>query len=257
MESIKNIAIIGSGNVAGFLAQNLSSRQFKIAQIISRNADTGQKLSQLVNATYSTSYALNNDIDLVVICVPDNQIERCVKEIADTDAIVCHCAGSIHIDVLNRFKNNGVLYPLQSISEKLSSGEFEIPFLIEASADDILVQLKGLLDIMGYGNTVVSSKDRLNYHLAAVFTNNFTNAMVLAADQIIDSHHLNPELLKPLLFQTFERLKIVTAKVAQTGPARRNDLITIQKHLELLKNDTRLQEIYSNISDYITLKFRP
>jgi hypothetical protein len=80
--------------------------------------------------------------------------------------------------------------------------------------------------------------------------------MIMATEEISEKGHLDFSLLKPLISQTFEKLKEVSATDTQTGPAKRDDLITINKHLELLKNDHELAEIYRHISYYISEKFK-
>jgi predicted short-subunit dehydrogenase-like oxidoreductase (DUF2520 family) len=45
------------------------------------------------------------------------------------------------------------------------------------------------------------------------------------------------------------------AEKALTGPARRGDMETINKHLELLKNDREENEIYKMLTNYITNKY--
>jgi hypothetical protein len=40
-------------------------------------------------------------------------------------------------------------------------------------------------------------------------------------------------------------------KAAQTGPAKRKDTVVMQKHLELLKNNKELKQVYTLLSDLI------
>lgn len=256
MNTIRNIAIIGSGNVANFMAFRFFSSGFHVLQVISRNEDSGRKLAMTVSAEYSSVYKLDERVELALINVSDDQIPDVVKNIGNTEAMVCHTAGSIGIDVMSGCKRYGVLYPLQSISEKLSQDTRDIPFLIEASSPDGLKTLKGILDILGFRSSEADSHLRLHYHLAAVFVNNFTNAMVVAAEEIAQRDGLDFSLLKPLLFQTFEKLKLAPPSENQTGPARRNDMITIQKHMDLLKDDPVLAGIYRSATEYISRKFR-
>ncbi len=59
------------------------------------------------------------------------------------------------------------------------------------------------------------------------------------------------ELLKPLIAETTAKALDISPLAAQTGPAARGNLKVIEKHLELLKDDPRLQEIYRMISKSI------
>jgi hypothetical protein len=51
-------------------------------------------------------------------------------------------------------------------------------------------------------------------------------------------------LLVPLINDVAERIEIYEPESMQTGPAIRYDAITIQKHLQLLSNQSQLKNIY-------------
>jgi hypothetical protein len=53
------------------------------------------------------------------------------------------------------------------------------------------------------------------------------------------------KLLIPLIQETALRIEHMSPAAAQTGPAMRNDLTTIQKHMELLEEYPQLKEFYS------------
>jgi hypothetical protein len=59
------------------------------------------------------------------------------------------------------------------------------------------------------------------------------------------------EVLKPLIQETFIKAFEEGPENSQTGPAIRNDKITVRKHLELLSFDRDLQRIYRDISKSI------
>lgn len=256
MSSIQNISIIGSGNTATFFAKKLVESGFKIIQIIGRNETTAKSLAQLINACYSKEYIIENNVDLVLICVSDHQIESCVKAIADScPAIVCHCAGSVDLAILNKFERHGVVYPLQTLSHSTIINELEVPFLIEANSNDSLDSLNELIVKLGYNPTVVSSLIRLKYHLSAVFANNFTNALLMAVEELSNKDQLNFDLFRPLIKRTIDKIDGLSPTMAQTGPAKRADLSTINLHLELLKNEPQLLAVYKAITAFIQSKY--
>jgi hypothetical protein len=75
--------------------------------------------------------------------------------------------------------------------------------------------------------------------------------MRIVADEILKSNEIDTDILNPLTLETSNKLKYLSSKDAQTGPALRNDLKTIKKHLNLLKG-TGYEEIYKTISSKIT-----
>ena len=62
--------------------------------------------------------------------------------------------------------------------------------------------------------------------------------------------------LKPLIAETINKSLEIGPTKAQTGPARRGDLEILDKHMESLKKDEPLQEIYRLISQHILDKYQ-
>jgi predicted short-subunit dehydrogenase-like oxidoreductase (DUF2520 family) len=152
---------------------------------------------------------------------------------------------------LNTFDNYGVVYPLQSLSKVTPVDEIEVPFLIESNKPEVLEAIQSIIKALGFKSDLADSKVRLNYHLAAVFANNFTNAMLIAVEQLSHSNQLDFNLFRPLIKRTIEKIELLKPIEAQTGPALRNDLVTINKHLALLKDNPELLSVYKTITNFI------
>ncbi len=59
-------------------------------------------------------------------------------------------------------------------------------------------------------------------------------------------------LLLPLIENTLLKIKTISPAEAQTGPAKRKDTKTIEKHLQMLEDKPQLQELYKKLSALIT-----
>jgi predicted short-subunit dehydrogenase-like oxidoreductase (DUF2520 family) len=117
--------------------------------------------------------------------------------------------------------------------------------------------LKKLNEQLGLDCRVLNSEHRANLHLSAVFANNFVNACMIACQEILKNNEgANFQDLLPIINQTVEKLKNASALDCQTGPARRNDGLTMKKHLDYLKSNPYEQQLYLNISQYIQQKTR-
>ena len=79
--------------------------------------------------------------------------------------------------------------------------------------------------------------------------------MYLIAEEILSRHDLPFDILKPLIYQTALKVNNQNPEKTQTGPAKRNDLELIEKHLSLLKETPEYYEIYKIISKNIVDKF--
>ena len=77
--------------------------------------------------------------------------------------------------------------------------------------------------------------------------------MLFQAKAILDAEGIDFNLLKPLSKETIEKAFFMMPELAQTGPARRNDLRTMDAHLEKLKGNPELSALYKQISESIKL----
>ena len=248
MKGIKSISIIGTGNVAFHLGKELAKNGIKIDFVYGRNESKAIELANLLNSFPSKS--INNiDSDLILVCVSDDALNEIISQIS-VDMRVAYTSGSVEISSISRKENIGVIYPLQTFSKNKDVNLFEVPFLLEADTSEFAQELFDLAWLLSRKVLFVSSSERKNYHLAAVWVNNFTNHLVYQAKNILEKEQLNWELLLPLLSETVEKIKKVDPYEAQTGPARRNDQQTIIAHETMLFGFQK--EIYSLLSKSIT-----
>lgn len=247
------ISVIGSGNIAWHLSHALDKSGHVIDQVISRNELHAKELAEKFGAFYSNRLeSVNPGVDVVLICVSDDQIESVVSGLPFTQAIVAHTCGSQPIDILSGpSKNTGIFYPLQSFSKTRKVDMLKVPFLLEASNNTSLRSLETLADSISNHVTFADSATRLKYHLSAVFANNFVNHLFDLADRFLSKNNLDFNVLKPIILETAAKVQDMTPRDAQTGPAKRGDRHTIEKHLELLKDDPKLAELYNFLSNNI------
>jgi hypothetical protein len=92
-------------------------------------------------------------------------------------------------------------------------------------------------------------------HIAAVFAGNYTNLMYSIADEILTGNNLPYSALHPLIAETAKKAIALKPNDVQTGPARRNDKSTIQKHLKLLEKQPDIALIYQHLADTIIKKY--
>lgn len=247
-----NIVIIGAGNLATNLANALFINNIKIIQIISKSLQNAELLAKKVNSKFSDSIDNIEKAHLVFICTPDAIIEEICETSKLKNKFVVHTAGSVSMDILKKCSiNHGVFYPLQTFN-KLDLVDFSnIPICIEASNEQTKSILKNIAKLISKNVYSINSEQRLKLHIAAVFTNNFINHIMALTNNFIKEENINKNILKPLLGKTFENILTKEPSVIQTGPAIRNDQITINKHLSSLKNNPDLKDLYQEITDSI------
>jgi hypothetical protein len=226
MKGIKSMSIIGTGNVAFHLGNSFVERGIPIVSVYGRNPSKSKELANLWKCTVIESIS-EIETDFVLVCVTDYSVEEVISQIP-IGCKIAFTSGSIDLSSFSERKNTGVFYPLQTFSKEKSVNIVEVPMLIEADSSDFAHELFDLACGVSRNVHFASSVERKKYHLAAVWANNFTNHLVYSAKNYLDSENLNWQILMPLLKETVDKLNYLSPYDAQTGPARRNDLLTIK-----------------------------
>ncbi len=243
------VVVIGAGNVAQHLISAfLKSNQINLLQVLARDT---KKLSHLLDFEYLTSdFHQLKDADLYIIAVSDSAIEEVSNAIPFENKLVVHTSGSMPMAILNSKNRKGVFYPLQTFSKTKSVNFKEIPICLEAENESDLKTVEILAKEVSNAVYIVNSEQRKALHVAAVFVSNFTNHLYQIGENICRENNLPFDLLKPLILETADKIISLPPKEAQTGPAKRNDTITINSHLNFLKEENQI-EIYKLLTKSI------
>jgi len=246
------LSIIGSGNVATHLGNALFQAGIDITNVVSRNPKHASELAKKLNASVCSLDELPGH-QMVLICVSDDAIVEVLEQLP-SNTPVAYSSGAVEISDLPHREQLGVFYPLQTLSKGKSADISEVPILIEANNASFCRELASLGQKISNSVHEIDSQQRAHLHVAAVWINNFTNHMVYQAQQITDQHQLDYSLLLPLLKETVKKLETQTPLDAQTGPARRGDQQTIEKHKKALEGDAR--QLYELITKSIQQTYR-
>ncbi len=244
-----DIVIIGSGNIAWCYGQQLRLNGHVVQQVISRQEAHAQALGEMLNAAYTTDLlSINMEADVYLLAVSDDALAGLNDELRLGRRMVAHTAGAVPLSAISRISTHtGVVYPLQSI-RKENKNYPEIPIIIEASNDETLRRLQSLAQSISPKVSVVDSAQRLQFHLAAVLANNFTNHLVTLSKTFCQDHGLDFGLLQPIIRETFDRLERFGPEHVQTGPALRGDQHTLALHESLLEDNPPLKAVYQVLS---------
>ena len=238
------IALIGTGNLAIHLVHAFETcNATQLVQWIGRK-NTPPK--QNLNTPYFTQYQQNIDVDLCLIAVTDDAISSIAEQLINSDVLVAHTAGAVSINELKSIKRKGIFYPLQSFKETIPVDWSTVPICIEATNSEDVELLIKLASQLSENVHQISESQRLQLHTAAVFANNFCNHIISISQNIAAKAALPFSVLHPLIQETFKRSFSNKAFALQTGPAKRNDTLTQQKHLSVLsEEDAELYRILS------------
>jgi len=248
-----NVVLMGSGRVATQLGKALHHSGIPIAQVYSPTPAHAQSLAMQVHAKAISDLAeLSSTADLYIISVKDDAITALVTQLNLGDKLLIHTSGSTDMDVLQGASTNfGVLYPLQTFSFDKAVDFSQVPIAVEASSPEIAKQLEALAHKLSPKIIQMTSEQRLVLHIAAVFACNFSNHVYAIAQKLLESKDISFDYLRPLIAETAAKVQQALPSEVQTGPAIRKDEKILQKHLDFLKDQPQLQEIYRLLSQSI------
>lgn len=258
-----SISIVGAGNVAYRMALFLQAAGHEIECICARDLEKAEKVVRALKRSKSDAVAINDFAqlpasDITIIAVSDNAIAQVAAQLPHKDAFTVHTSGATPMDVLHEagLKNYGVFYPLMTLSMHKDLDIRLIPFLIEANTTEDENTLKTVVESIKAEYKVCDSQKRLLFHTAAIFTTNFINYSLLLAYDIASPDFT---LLLPSAIESIRKAFLNTPLVSQTGPARRGDTNTIEKHINVLSDEKFNDhlEVYKFLTEKIYKKYNP
>jgi predicted short-subunit dehydrogenase-like oxidoreductase (DUF2520 family) len=244
-----SISIIGSGNVAQHLIKAVSkSANLELVQVFAR---TKENLESLVEPSKIISdYTAFKAADLYLIAVSDNAIAEVSNHLLFNNQLVAHTSGSCALTDLNGNNRRAVFYPLQTFSKNKAVDFSIVPICLEAEQTDDYQVLEQVAHSISNAVFSIDSEQRKSLHVAAVFVSNFVNHLYQLGNELCDTYKVPFDILKPLITETANKIQTLSPQEAQTGPAKRNDTITINKHLALLTDENH-KEIYKILTKSI------
>ena len=247
-----DVVILGAGNVAYHLTRALLENTVNVVQIFNRTLDKAQNFANEYNIYYTDKISEIVKADIYIICTADKAISEISYYVPFEDCLVVHTSGSTPLSALKGKYRKGVFYPLQTFSRKRALEYDKIPFFIEAenkNDENTLLNLANRISDEAY---IVDSNKRLQIHMTGIWANNFTNHLFYIANEICRKQDISFAILKPLIKETVEKINDdISPYDAQTGPAKRNDSLVIQKHLSILESDSNLYQLYSLLTNSI------
>ena len=251
------IVFIGAGNLATHLARALYAKGYNIVQVYSRTLEAASELASKVAASFTNDFeAINTDASLYIISLRDSAFVNLIPQIVkgkNKEALFVHTAGTLPMELWQGHASRyGVFYPMQTFSKQRDVDFASIPIFIEANnQQDTDLLLKIASDISQKAR-LATSEQRKKLHVAAVFACNFTNHMYALTAELLEKSNLSFDVMLPLIDETARKVHTLAPHTAQTGPAKRNDLLVMNEHLRMLEDDPAVADLYATLSQSIT-----
>jgi len=246
------IVMIGSGNTATVLCSVLHKSGHQIVQVVSRKTENAKVLASIYNCGAETLTAPKfEDAECYIIALNDAALDHIERYPGLKNKFVVHTAGAVSINALKDCSSAyGVLYPLQTLSKYITDVP-EIPFLVDGNNKETIHRLLGLARSLSSNVQLADDSQRLHYHVAAVFVSNFANHMYALAELYCQKENIEFKTMLPLINEMNKRVSQYSPFQTQTGPAMRDDIFTLNRHLQALSSHPELKYVYLKLSESI------
>lgn len=242
------IAIIGTGNMAHFLSQKLQQSHIELKAVWGRDYHKAIQLAKESGAeAVKNIEELNEELDACLLAVSDDAIPEVAEQIKGKDKVLIHTSGAQSLDILPQ-KNSGVIWPVYSLIKDGPPIPQNIPIAYDyhsEKAKKIIIEIVGVLTTLSY---YADNHTRKWMHLMATIGNNFTNHLMAVAEVLAAENGIAFDVFRPILQQTYERIKIQSPQALQSGAAIRGDHETMTMHQNLLTHHPLWQDLYKIIS---------
>lgn len=218
------VRIIGPGRAGGALHRALTRAHWSVEPLLGRGDDVTRAA---------------DGVDLLLLATPDAVIEAVASAITpSSDAVVAHLSGALGLDVLARHPRRAVLHPLVALPDAERGADRLVGAWFGLAVDgDPLVE--AVVDELHGRSVRVAEGDWARYHAAAVVASNHLVALLGQVERIAASIHVPLEAYLALASGALDDVAALGPADALTGPVRRGDMTTVQRHLATLPEDER------------------
>lgn len=240
------IGFVGAGKVGTnfaryFVSCDLIVSGFFVRTDTSRKEtffDVFEELSQLIHQS-----------DVIFLTVRDDEIQSVVESVKNCGMALAgkafaHTSGSHSLEDLKPLEKMGAsiftMHPLQTFNSKAVDPELmrKMHVFVENGSSD---QLRAILAAIGNPAHEISTEDKSRYHLAASIISNLSTALIDWGFGIMEGIGIEQkdsrEAFQSLIEGTINNILADGTVDALTGPVKRGDVHTIEKHLEALDDD--------------------
>ena len=218
------VRVIGPGRAGTSLAIALSRAGWEVLPTLGR--------ADALDAAAS-------DTDLLLIATPDHAISEVAHAVKPADrTVVAHLSGSAGLRPLVSHRRRAVLHPLVALPDPERGAERLVGAWVGLAEDgdplvaEVVASLRGRV-------VHVAETGWARYHAAAVLASNHLVALLGQAERVAASVGAPVEAFLDLARGSLADVAELGPRGALTGPVRRGDIATIERHLDALPPEER------------------
>ncbi len=253
--------VVGAGPVATALAGALRLGGVPVLGLWARKPPTARAAGSAagVAAFSSAPPDILLESRAVLLAVRDAAVTEVAQMLVGTGLVgkrhvLLHCAGAASAQellgpVADKVGGIGTLHPLQAIADgRIAMRALKGAVFGVEGDDNGRAMASTLVGALGGIVLALDSSQMASYHCAAALASNYIVSAIDAAAQVLAGAGVSPTQAAQALVPLAEgALRNVAAKGTTdglTGPVRRGDAQTIQRHLEALANKPDVAQLY-------------
>lgn len=270
MITLPTLTIIGGGKLGQTLGRLFhQSGVLAIGDVLNQSLASSKRAADFIGGGRAIAdYAELKKADIILIAVPDDQIEASAKALANSTAlssasIVFHCSGALPASILRSDGMSAIavasIHPVRSFAQPARVAQtFDGTYCGVEGEQRALETLSPLFNAIGAHFIPIKTEAKTLYHAAAVFASNYlvtlldTSVQTYAQAGIPEDQAL--KMMTHLVRETSENVLMVGAEQALTGPIARGDLATVSKQYRAVQTwDKRYATIYMQLGSLTAL----
>lgn len=253
--------VVGAGPVATALAGALRLGGVPVLGLWARKPSAARAAGSIagVAAFSSAPPDVLLECNVVILAVRDAVIGEVAQMLVGTGLVnkkhvMLHCAGAASAaELLGGVKDSiagaGTMHPLSAIADAKLAMRSLKGTVFGVEGDELGKHTAGrLVEALGGVVLALDSAQMASYHAAAALASNYVVAALDAAAAVLAASGVAPDdaarALVPLAEGALRNVSAHGTTGGLTGPIRRGDAPTIQRHLEALRGKPELVEIY-------------
>lgn len=255
------IGIIGAGKVGTSIGYMMKEKGLDVASV------SDKFKSQLDNAksylggsllyTHDNMDTVNSS-DVIAITTQDRAITEVAVEIYEKSErldgkLFFHTSGAHPASILSMLELKGAFlgsfHPLQTFPD-IKSAIRVIPetYIFIDGSEEAIPVLTEIGKKIGFDVVRIEGKNKVLYHLSAVYVCNLLCALLYAGQDIMNRAGVELKPFFPIIKATLENIEAKGPLLSLTGPVIRGDAETVMSHLEAIDNLELHKSVYKALS---------
>jgi len=240
------LGILGGGRAAWAFGSAWKRMGWPLTGVWLRDASHSH-IAELLETARMEMSDLARDSELLLVAVSDRAITDVATAVPETEALIFHASGA-----LLSMRGGFSLHPLKALPPVGDPVDLAGTLLVFEGQHRRTAKL--IAAAAGARFAEVSPEKKALYHAAAVFGSNYVAAVLDVSERLMREAGVDSvrEDLIALAQSAIENWRRHHDEKRFTGPAARGDRDILLRHLEALRGDPQLAQIYELLADEIS-----